>query len=106
MLVYEKAEKNIPQNQELKDLVENYRSSLIIYEYQQQVLSEKMQTEIFEADLMDFYKSNSNRFPAERNLVKGIFLKVPRNARKTEFLNKIEKDLKKEAEKKREITYY
>jgi len=80
LLVYEKAVKNIPQNQELEDLVENYRRSLIIYEYQQQVLKEKMQTELSESELLDFYKVNSKKFIAERNLVKGIFIKIPKNA--------------------------
>ncbi|MCE7699675.1 MAG: peptidyl-prolyl cis-trans isomerase, partial [Methanobacterium paludis] len=88
ILIYEKAEKNIPQSQELNDLVENYRRSLIIDEYQQQALNEKMRTDVSEADLMDFYKSNSSRFLAERNLVKGIFLKVPKNAPKIENLKK------------------
>jgi len=97
ILVYEKAEKNIPQNQELNDLVENYRRSLIIYEYQQQALNEKMQTEISEADLMDFYKSNSSCFLAERNLVKGIFLKIPKNAPKIEDLKKWYKNSSPEA---------
>ena len=103
LLVYEKAVKNIPQNQELEDLVENYRRSLVIYEYQQQVLNEKMQTEISESEMLDFYKSNSRRFAAERNLVKGIFIKMPKNApdlekvkrlyksSSTESLEKIEK---------------
>lgn len=80
LLVYEKAIKNIPQDQELEDLVENYRRSLIIYEYQQQVLNEKMQTEISETEMMDFYKANSKRFPAEHNLVKGVFIKIPKNS--------------------------
>jgi hypothetical protein len=97
MLVYEKAEKNISQSQELKDLVENYRRSLIIYEYQQQALNEKMQTEISDADLMNFYKSNSGRFLTERNLVKGIYLKVPGNAPKIEELKKWYKSSSPEA---------
>lgn len=80
LLVYEKAVKNIPQNQELEDLVENYRRSLIIYEYQQQVLNEKMQTEISDTEMMDFYKTNSKRFPAEHSLVKGVFIKIPKNS--------------------------
>lgn len=97
LLVYEKAVKNIPQNKELEDLVENYRRSLIIYEYQQQVLNEKMQTEISDSDMMDFYQTNSRRFVAERNLVKGIFLKVPGDAPNIENLKKWYKDSSPEA---------
>jgi hypothetical protein len=80
LLIYEKAVKNIPQNQEMDDLVENYRRSLIIYKYQQQVMNEKMKTEITDSEMLNFYKLNSRRFVAEHNLVKGIFIKVPKNA--------------------------
>ena len=97
LLVYEKAVKNIPQNKELEDLVENYRRSLIIYEYQQQVLNEKMQTEISDTDMMDFYQANSRRFISERNLVKGILLKVPGVAPNIENLKKWYKDSSPEA---------
>jgi len=97
MLIYEKALKNIPQNQELEDLVENYRRSLIIYEYQQQVMNEKMQTEISESELLDFYKSNSRRFAAEHNLVKGIFIKISKNAPDLEKLKKLYKSTSSES---------
>jgi hypothetical protein len=80
LLVYEKAVSNIPENKELEELVENYRRSLIIYEYQQQTLNEKMQTEITETDLLEYYKLNKGRFISERNLVKGILVKVPVSA--------------------------
>jgi len=92
LLLYEKAVKNIPQTQEMADLVENYRRSLIIYEYQQQVLNEKMQTEISEPELLDFYKSNNRRFAADHNLVKGIFLKISKNAPDLVNLKKIYKN--------------
>ena len=97
LLVYEKAVKNIPQSQELEDLVENYRRSLIVYEYQQHVLDEKMQTEISESEMMDFYKSNSRRFAAERNLVKGIFIKIPKNAPDLEKLKRLYKSSSSES---------
>ena len=97
LLIYEKAVKNIPQNQELEDLVENYRRSLIIYEYQQQVLNEKMQTEISESEMVEFYNSNKSRFAAERNLVKGIFIRIPRNAPDLDKLKKLYKSASSEA---------
>ena len=102
LLIYEKAVKNIPQSQELEDLVEDYRRSLIIYEYQQQVLNEKMQTELTETEMMDFYKSNSIRFAAERNLVKGVFVKVPKNAADLDKLKRIYKSSSSDAFEKME----
>ncbi|MDD4922690.1 MAG: peptidyl-prolyl cis-trans isomerase [Bacteroidales bacterium] len=102
LLIYEKAVENIPQNQELEDLVENYRRSLIIYEYQQQVLNEKMRTEISESEMMDFYKSNIVRFTAVRNLVKGTFIKVPKNAPDLEKLKRLYKSSSAESFEKME----
>lgn len=91
LLIYEKAVKNIPQSRELEDLVESYRRSLIVYEYQQQVLNEKMEKEVSESEIADFYKANSKRFAAERNLVKGIFIKIPKNSPDLEKLKKVYK---------------
>jgi hypothetical protein len=91
LLLYEKAVKNIPQNQEMDDLVENYRRSLIIYKYQQQVMNEKMQTEMTDSEMLDFYKLNSRRFTSEHNLVKGIFIKIPKNAPGLDNLKKLYK---------------
>jgi hypothetical protein len=78
LLMYEKAQKNIPQGNEIDELVENYRRSLLIYEYQQQVLNDKMQAEISETEMQVFYENNHDRFVAEHNLIKGLFIKVPK----------------------------
>lgn len=102
LLVYEKALDNIPQNRELEDLVESYRRSLIVYEYQQQVLNEKIQKEVSESDLQEFYQSNSQRFVAERNLVQGILIKIPQSAPDLNKLRQLYKSTSNEAFEKME----
>jgi hypothetical protein len=97
LLVYEKAKENIPQGPEIEDLVENYRRSLVIYEYQQQVINEKMQTEISEAEMQTFYQNNRDRFAAGRNLVKGIFIKVPKTVSGLDKLKRLYKSPSAEA---------
>lgn len=86
MLVYEKAVKNISGNSEIDSLVESYRRSLIVYEYQQQLLNSEVKSEVGEEELMDFYKKNISRFFTDQNLVKGIFLKVDKDASNIEKL--------------------
>ena len=55
LLIYDKAVKNIPQGKDIDELVENYRRSLVIYAYQQQVLNEKMQNDITDTEVQVFY---------------------------------------------------
>lgn len=79
-LLYRAASQNLGQSAEIKRMVENYRRSLIIYQYQQQALNEKMETEVTEADMAAYYEKNANRFLSNKNLIKGLFVKVPLSA--------------------------
>lgn len=80
ILVYQMAVKNIPETKEMERMVENYRRSLIRYEYQQRVLNERFQAEVSDEELRQYYDDHKSRFTAERDLIKGIYLKVPLNA--------------------------
>lgn len=80
ILIYEQAEKKVPGSNEIDSMVENYRRSLIVYEYQQQVLNKEVRSEVGEEELMSFYNKNISRFSSDQNLVKGIFLKVDKKA--------------------------
>ena len=77
MLLYAKAESNIPDNAEIDRLVENYRKALIMHTYQQQLISQKLSEEIPEQELTDFYNNNQELFKLAHPLVKGLFIKVP-----------------------------
>ncbi len=76
-LVYEAAESNLRETQEIKQMVEDYRLALMVYAYQEQVLSEKLQTEVNDEDIARYYTENTQRFLSSQNLIKGLFIKVP-----------------------------
>lgn len=97
LLIYDKALKNIPQGQDIEELVENYRRSLIIYAYQQQVLNEKMQNDISETEIQVFYENNRDRFSAGHDLIKGVFIKIPKSAPDLSKLKKLYKNSSPEA---------
>jgi len=78
-LLFQRAEKNIPSNVKTdieKQLDEN-RFNLIVYQYQQQMMLEKMDTVITEKEMEDYYSGNMNSFTLTSNIVKALFIKLP-----------------------------
>jgi hypothetical protein len=74
-----KAEENLPpgmKNNVAKQLEET-RSNLLIYEYQQQMMLERMDTLITEAELESYYATNEKAFSLSSNIVKALFIKLP-----------------------------
>jgi hypothetical protein len=79
-LLYGLALKNINDKENVERLVENYRKSLLIYQYEEQLVNERLSKEIDEQSLYDYYNRNKDKLKLERPLVKGLFLKVPATA--------------------------
>lgn len=81
-LVYDHAEKNISNQDEIEELVEDYRKSLIIHQYQQNLIKERLGDGPTEDQMQDFYNQNKDKFELTNNIIKGIFIKVPIGAPK------------------------
>jgi hypothetical protein len=79
-LLYDVAEKNIPNTLEINRLVETYRHTLIVHAYQQELIKQRFSTEMPEQELRDYYENHLDLFRLERPLVRGLFLKVPLKA--------------------------
>ncbi len=79
-LLYRVAAKNISNKAEIDRLVDNYRKSLVIYQYQDRLVSEKVSREIGEEELLKYYEENRDKFQVDRPLFKGLFIKVPVDA--------------------------
>lgn len=77
VLLYGKAENNIPDNANIDELVENYRKALIVHAYQQGLIEQKLSKDITEQEMKDYYENNKNLFVLEKPLIKGLFIKVP-----------------------------
>ena len=80
ILLYDIAIKNINEKENIEYLVENYRKSLYIYQYEEQLVNERLTREIDEQALYDYYNKNKDKLKLEQPLVKGLFLKVPVDA--------------------------
>jgi hypothetical protein len=79
-LLYDIALNNTSDKEQIERLVNNYRKSLVIYQYQEQLINEKLTREIDAQALLDYYQANGDKFKLERPLIKGIFLKIPTDA--------------------------
>ncbi|MCD8183835.1 MAG: peptidyl-prolyl cis-trans isomerase [Bacteroides sp.] len=80
ILLYEKAQSNIPNSGEIDKLVENYRKALIMHAYQQALIDQRLSEEISETELNDYYTQHQELFKVDRPLMKGLFIKVPLTA--------------------------
>ena len=87
-LLLQKAEDNL--SPELKDEIakqlEETRSNLVIYQYQRQMILEKLDTVLTDTELENYYAANENSFILNSNIVKARFIKLPIE---TPDLNKI-----------------
>ena len=77
VLLYDKAEENIPDNAEVERLVANYRKSLILHIYQQALIRQKLSAQVTEEEVEAYYRDNIHLFKVDRPLIKGLYIKVP-----------------------------
>ena len=77
-LLLQKAEENMKD--EMKDVskeLEEYRNSLIVYRYKNELIKQKMDTTVKETSILKYFNDHKESFILNRNIVKAIFIKVP-----------------------------
>lgn len=88
-LMLQMAEENLDASQkDVQQELDEYRNSLIIHRYQQQLLIRKMDTTLTEADLVSFYNTHPDKFILEQSIVKGIYMEVPKDVAKPEQIKR------------------
>jgi len=87
-LLLRKAEENLTPalKEEITKQLEDTRSNLIIYQYQRQMILEKLDTVLTDAEIENYYAANEKSFVLSSNIVKALFIKLPLE---TPDLNKI-----------------
>jgi len=80
-LLLNKAEINLTDGEkDVQAQIENYRSSLLIYAYQQSYLRQELDTVVGEQEIENYYKENQSNFVLGEPLMKGLFIKLPSKA--------------------------
>lgn len=73
-----KAEKNVTAD--FSRQLGEYRNSLLIYAYEQQILNQLLDTTVSEEQLEDYYNLNQGRFLLKNSIVKAVYVISPRKS--------------------------
>lgn len=68
--------------------IEDYRASLLIYAYQQELLNQNFDTVILSSEIEDYYEQYKDEFRLNKNIFKGRFIVVDKSAPNLSSLNK------------------
>ena len=82
-----KAEQNLKS--ELKDVrkeLEEYRNSLLVYRYKNELMKQKMDTTVKESVILKYFNDHRESFILNRNIVKAIYIKIPMEVSSPETL--------------------
>lgn len=81
MLLLSKAESNLPANDpEMEKKLRDYKNSLIIYGYETELVRQKLDTVVSDAEIETYYNDHANDFQLRDNIVKVIYVKVDNKA--------------------------
>ncbi len=75
------AETNLSdENKDVTLELENYKTSLLIYKYQQLFISEKLDTVISDQEFETYYNLHPNEFELDQCILKVLFIQLPKSA--------------------------
>lgn len=78
--ILKKAEDNLTDEQKFVDRqLEEYRNSLIAYNYESELVRQKLDTSITEKEIQQYYNENPNHFLLKSNIVQAYYFKLPKN---------------------------
>ncbi len=87
--VVNKAEFNLTMAQrDLVQKLEEYRTSLLIYEYEKLMVAQKLDTVVSESEISGYYSQFRQNFLLQAPVVKGVYFRIPKSSsRLREFKN-------------------
>jgi hypothetical protein len=77
-LILHHAEKNLQSSQlDFSKQLENYKNSLIIYEYENQLIHQKLDTVVTDDEISNYYNANQNTFLVRDIIIRVQYAKLP-----------------------------
>lgn len=73
----------------IEQLVEDYRRSLYIHEYEERLIAQRMPREVLDTLVQEFYDNHRSRFILRDDVVKGLLLVTPKDAPNLDKLRKM-----------------
>ena len=79
-VVMQEAEKNLPPDLDVDEMVRDYRSSLVQQNYQKKLLASELDSVITREELNAFYEQNRDQYQLDVPVARVLYLKVPLKA--------------------------
>ncbi len=87
LMMYE-AERNIPKDLDIDELVRSYRASLIRFNFEEQLIAQKLDSIVPPDELLAYFENNKDQFQLESTILKFLMVKIPAEAPQNE-INKL-----------------
>ena len=75
-VVLAKAEKNVKDD--FSRQMSEYRNSLLTYAYEQQIVSQLLDTNVTDTEIEEYYEANSEQFLLKNAIVKAVYVAAPK----------------------------
>jgi len=84
-LILQQAEKNLTEDKmKFEKMVQDYKKSLITYEYESELVKQKLDTTVSDDEVAKYYDDNKSNFELKDNIIKVIYVKVKKKAPRVE----------------------
>jgi hypothetical protein len=98
-LLLKQAEANLKYNEaEVERKLLDYKYALLVYEYEKKYVAENLDTTVTEKEIQSYYKENIDNFELKQNIIKGIFVKLPKKTPRKDRIIALIKEQKKNYE--------
>ena len=89
-LLVAQAEMNLTDAlKDVEDRIDDYRNSLLIYAYQQELIKQNFDTLVSKEEIQNYYNENGDELELKENIFKGRYVKTAFDAPKLELLRKL-----------------
>jgi len=79
-ILMHEAEKHVSQDMDLDQLVRDYRSSLVLNNFEQNLFKSELDTVITDSDVEHYFNANKEQFRLSYDIVRYFLIKLPENS--------------------------
>jgi len=95
-ILMREAERNIPDDLDIQKMVNDYRSSLILLSYKQELVEEELDTSVTADQMKVYYDEHKSQYKLDEPILQCILYKVDKKHGRYEEINDLWKDKKYE----------
>jgi hypothetical protein len=89
LLIREAAAQSDFDESALEKMVQNYKQDLMIHALEKKYVEKELNREVSEEEITIYYKDNLVNFELKQNIIKCVFIKLPKDAPKIQRLKKL-----------------